>query len=416
MYNEKSFMCIPIVKNKSKFELGAERRRKTSINDENNIMGYIYLESDSLFNRFDKERFNIIKTLSQLAVINIDNYNLKIISSIDKMTGAYTRKHFDILFKQYFNKAQAEGFKFSVIMVDIDKFKTVNDTFGHQKGDEVLSNVGRLILENVRKTDIVARYGGEEFIIIVNDADIEEARIIAEKIRKNVEKTRLLKENHPLTISLGISSFPSCGLSRNELIEKADQSLYLAKESGRNKTILWSNKTSSPTKRVDKLAGIITGNTVQDQRNVLVMIEIINLLKEKRTASEKIYSFLGRLVEIISAEKGILFIIDENNNIVKHYARERFINNWVDGGKYNEKEINQIVVSKMGKFFIDWDDVDDFNDAVNPSWQSNIITPIFNDGVLKGVLQVQVPITEKEFDYNSYNYVSMLGDMIGVIL
>src|SRR5690606_3304569 len=113
-------------------------------------------------------------------------YYLTIFSSIDKLTGAYVRKYFEQLFAEEIKYANEINQPLSIIMLDIDHFKNVNDNFGHQRGDIVLREVGKIIKRNIRSTDYVGRYGGEEFVVLLPGADKKNAYNIAEKIRKNV--------------------------------------------------------------------------------------------------------------------------------------------------------------------------------------------------------------------------------------
>ncbi|SCG83105.1 Response regulator pleD Stalked cell differentiation-controlling protein [Proteiniborus sp. DW1] len=417
--NIKAMICMPIFKLKpldDESNLLDRRKRNKSINLDS-IIGYLYLDTDRIFNKFDSKRYKLIDALSHLISINIDNYILKIISSVDKLTGVYTRKHFDSVFKDFISMARRDGKDFTVIMIDIDKFKNVNDTFGHRKGDEILGRIGRIISENVRKTDIVGRYGGEEFIVVLPDTKLKEGEMVAEKIRKAVEKSNLINENYPVTISLGLSSYPEHGQSEEELIEKADQASYIAKETGRNISVSWSNDVGKSRKRLDRLAGIVTGNTVKDQRIGLVIIEIIDIAKEKADKEDKIFRVLGRIIEALEAEKGILITLDEEKNIESAYGRLRFSDAWIDDLEYNKKTIYKAINEQNGEYFIDWEDIREI-DLVsgNPNWQSVIVVPLVNNGLVKGVLQLTVPIKEKEFEYNSFNLVNNLGGIIAAML
>ncbi|MTI48591.1 MAG: diguanylate cyclase [Firmicutes bacterium] len=417
----KSLICVPIYKKKrnreSSMSLNDDRRKGCDNFNSGEIVGYIYLDSDRLFNRFDQERFELIEALSYLSFINIDNYNLKKTSSIDMLTGTYTRKYFDILSGEILKKNKKAGLSLAVIMIDIDKFKVVNDTFGHRTGDEVLSKVGDIILDNVRDTDIVGRYGGEEFIIMLPNTSKEDSIKVAEKIRQKIEKAQLLGEEHPLTISLGISILPKHGQYKEELIEKADQALYHAKQNGRNNFVMWSSDIGGSRKRLDRLVGIVSGNTVQDQRNILAMVEIIDLIKEKACKKDKIYRFLGRLIEIVEGKQGALFIIEEDKNISEVFAREIFKEEWINEFRYNGEVINRVVNKGEGEFLIDWEDVENINVLTGtPNWQSIIVTPLIDQGRTKGVLLISVPIKEKEFDYNTYNFVRTVGDIMAAII
>jgi diguanylate cyclase (GGDEF)-like protein len=140
-------------------------------------------------------------------------------------------------------KAFYGGSSLSLVMIDIDHFKKVNDTFGHPEGDKVLREIASLLKASVRKKDTVARYGGEEFILILPDAGIEEALMIAERIRRLVENGpfEVGRAQVNLTVSLGISNFPNHrAKSKEELVQMADQALYDAKRE-RNRVCIYNS-------------------------------------------------------------------------------------------------------------------------------------------------------------------------------
>jgi diguanylate cyclase (GGDEF)-like protein len=128
---------------------------------------------------------------------------------------------------------------FSIAMVDIDKFKNVNDTYGHSTGDQVLKEAGRFFRNNLRQTDVIARYGGEEFVIFFPETNKEVAYILAERLRKRFSQIRVDKLPG-LTISLGISTYPEDGRDIETLIKNADSAMYVAKQNGRNKVVNFS--------------------------------------------------------------------------------------------------------------------------------------------------------------------------------
>jgi diguanylate cyclase (GGDEF)-like protein len=124
-------------------------------------------------------------------------------------------------------------------MVDIDKFKNVNDTYGHSAGDQALKAAAKFFQKNLRQTDVIARYGGEEFVIFFPETNKEVAYILAERLRKGFSQLRL-DELPRLTISLGISTYPEDGRDIETLIKNADSAMYAAKENGRNKVVNFS--------------------------------------------------------------------------------------------------------------------------------------------------------------------------------
>jgi diguanylate cyclase (GGDEF)-like protein/PAS domain S-box-containing protein len=158
---------------------------------------------------------------------------LRDLSEIDTLTLIYNRRMALVLLRLEINKAQRFSRPLSLIMLDIDKFKSVNDRFGHDVGDAVLRTTTEVIRSGLRKTDIFARYGGEEFVVVCPETDIEGAAGLAEKIR-----IKLANHDFPtvgtVTISAGFTEFLSNGDSEDALIKRADEALYLAKEQGRN--------------------------------------------------------------------------------------------------------------------------------------------------------------------------------------
>lgn len=163
---------------------------------------------------------------------------LEELASIDKLTGLYNRRMIDEFINIEVEKHKRNPYDgLSVIMIDIDYFKNVNDTFGHQIGDMVLSQTAKLMIENSRKSDIKGRFGGEEFIIICPQTTAESALRLAEKIRTTIESFKFEEVGYK-TISLGISTFEDNDTVES-LIKKADTALYQAKNSGRNKSVVF---------------------------------------------------------------------------------------------------------------------------------------------------------------------------------
>jgi diguanylate cyclase len=157
---------------------------------------------------------------------------------IDALTGLHNRKAFDRKAQDLHEAFQRYGTSFSVIMLDIDFFKSFNDKHGHQTGDEVLRIVGSMLHDGLKGKDFPARYGGEEFVVLLPMTRLKNACIVAEQIRKNIsaKNLKVIKTGESLgniTVSLGVSEIHS-GDTMDAVIKRADQALYLAKDSGRN--------------------------------------------------------------------------------------------------------------------------------------------------------------------------------------
>ena len=160
-------------------------------------------------------------------------------SIIDPLTNVYNRRYMYKYLSDQIAKASTERTKLSIAIFDIDKFKLLNDTYGHILGDEVLKSLSRILKDACRDGEIVTRYGGEEFIIIMPDSDLEMAYKRADEIRNCIAHSYLspdLPKDKPVTVSGGVSSYKE-GFDEEKLVNIADENLYKAKESGRNKIV-----------------------------------------------------------------------------------------------------------------------------------------------------------------------------------
>ncbi|UCC10909.1 MAG: GGDEF domain-containing protein [candidate division WOR-3 bacterium] len=157
------------------------------------------------------------------------------IANADKLTGLYNRQYFDKIATQEFEHAKKVDSTISILFIDVDFFKHVNDTCGHKKGDEALKVIARLVLLSCRKSDIVARYGGEEIVVILPDTLSQDALQVGMEINRIVaaQTPRLL--GMKLTVSIGVATFPNDGKTLREIIEHADDALYHAKRGGRDR-------------------------------------------------------------------------------------------------------------------------------------------------------------------------------------
>ena len=213
---------------------------------EHQLIAALVIEGGSLN---DFQKFEILASQLALQVKKVQLYEtVKEISIIDGLTQVFVRRHFFERFQEELKRAIRYQFPLSVLMVDVDHFKSYNDKFGHLVGDKTLREVAQVIRENVRRVDVIGRYGGEEFLIVAPEIGKAQGVDLGERIRSAVaHKTfQLYDEEAQVTVSVGVSSFPE-NLEKNtqnfsdkqmtELVEKADRALYRAKQEGRNRVI-----------------------------------------------------------------------------------------------------------------------------------------------------------------------------------
>ncbi|NOY76502.1 MAG: diguanylate cyclase [Calditrichaeota bacterium] len=188
---------------------------------------FLHDELENKMEQLDEAR----KELQQLAIT-------------DGLTGLFNYRYFRSQLDHELERARRHNLELSLIMTDIDFFKSYNDTNGHPAGDVVLKTIADAVRENIRKIDIPCRYGGEEFILILPDTGKKAAVVVADKIRDLIEKMPFKNQekqpNGKLTISIGVATFPEDGETSDELVENVDANLYKAKQSGRNKVVAGS--------------------------------------------------------------------------------------------------------------------------------------------------------------------------------
>lgn len=170
------------------------------------------------------------------------NARLQELVSRDGLTGLYNHRYFQEVMDRELSRAERYGHSFSLILFDIDHFKKVNDTYGHQRGDQVLKLLSALATRAVRTSDVVARYGGEEFAVVLPETPEAGVNVFAERLRRGVEQLKIVVDELtiPVTISLGATTYHS-GVHRHDksaLIEAADQALYQSKRAGRNRVTI----------------------------------------------------------------------------------------------------------------------------------------------------------------------------------
>jgi len=160
-------------------------------------------------------------------------------ATTDGLTGLLNHRTFQGRLDEHLQAAQRYGRKLSLIICDIDHFKSVNDTYGHPVGDQVLRGVAGVLAREARTTDLVARYGGEEFAVVMPETDAAGGLVIAERIRERIAQQVTATSQGPLkvTMSLGVATSPEDGQKKAELIERADACLYFAKRHGRNQCV-----------------------------------------------------------------------------------------------------------------------------------------------------------------------------------
>lgn len=214
-------------------------RMGVPISRRDKVMGYIVIEH-KVYNYITEEHSAFLTAVSSQVAIALENAvlysQMKNLTKLDPLIGIYNRRAFFEIVQEYIKDYPKA--KYAIVMMDLDNFKSVNDTLGHQFGDEVIIKTARLAKKALKEENIIARYGGEEIIIFINEAEKEEEIFdYVDEIRENISKTPVTLNDVStyITTSIGLSFFGKDGITLTEVIKSADNLLYIAKRSGKNK-------------------------------------------------------------------------------------------------------------------------------------------------------------------------------------
>jgi diguanylate cyclase (GGDEF)-like protein len=244
------------------------------------LLGVLNIESRDE-NAFAPQDVLILNTLADLLATALHNsfvfQKLQQQSITDGLTGIKTRRFFWEALSSEWKRASRSGRPFSVVLIDLDKFKEVNDSLGHLEGDLVLARVGRLLEQKCRQSNVVARYGGDEFIILMPETGIEQSQVLAERLRLWLATDPMLEEHH-ITGSFGVASFPVHGFSMEDLIRVADAGMYVAKHAGGNQVATSDAFGEGMAVQRQMVSGYIEGFLQRDHNGPEHLEELVTTL------------------------------------------------------------------------------------------------------------------------------------------
>ena len=232
-----SAVAVPVKLTLRDKRLFNERRRTVYTTPFTKILGVLYLENRSRLEEFTEDNQFVLQVFADHVTTAVTNDALYQQASTDPLTTLASRRYLDSRLIDEVDFARKTDAPLSVILIDLDDFKWLNDTYGHQAGDEILRQIGQILKRSVRKFDICGRYGGEEFILALPETECEGARVVAENIRERVASEAFLDPENPVlvTVSLGVAAFPEHAPDVHALVGAADAALYHAKRAGKNR-------------------------------------------------------------------------------------------------------------------------------------------------------------------------------------
>lgn len=208
----------------------------TPLTVQDQVIGILNVQSEQP-GAYTAEQARIFETIAAQAAVAIQNARLYALATVDGLTGLFVRRYFDLRLSDEVRLARRYGSGFAVLLLDLDDFKALNDRHGHQAGDRVLVTVARTVQGAVRESDIACRYGGEELAVVMPRASVDEAARVAERVRADVEACRVeaAGERLSVTASIGVAAFERGTPDADDVVRRADEALYRAKERGKNR-------------------------------------------------------------------------------------------------------------------------------------------------------------------------------------
>jgi diguanylate cyclase (GGDEF)-like protein len=273
----RSLMCVPLIAKQN-----------------GDIIGTVYVDNRSVGNIFSKEDLTLLESFASLAGMAIENAHLYELAIMDELTKCYVRRYFEQRVREEFSRAERQGSPMSLLMIDVDQFKEINDRYGHPAGDTVLKEMTTTFKRNLRTYDLLARIGGDEFAIILPEVAFQDAYRVAEKIRTATAQLVFPGMQGKTTISIGISCYPLHHVNNVEsLLKKADVALYKAKQMGRNTCFFYGQQ-----EMLELFGQVDLDGNAPNQMSLAELLEKMEVEKSG-DATEEIDFIIGKSIDIL---------------------------------------------------------------------------------------------------------------------
>lgn len=364
-----SALCAPLTFAPHADPLDLEDRRQRDAGPRR-ILGLIYLDSESISSPLSREGLYFLEAIANHATAALRNARIYLQATRDSLTGLSIRRVFENRLPEEIRNAARTGQPLSLLMTDLDHFKSVNDVYGHPVGDEVLTRAAEAARQCVRSTDLVARYGGEEFALLLPRTWAGEAFAIAEKIRGSVGDLRFAEGRGRITLSVGVAEYPAHAEDAEELVRHADKALYHAKARGRNRTVVWSPSIGRQAGREDKLAGILTGDWARDYRNVSLLLETLDRIHSAEDLAGAVRIVVEKTVEITDADRGLLLLGDRPGELEVHLGLDKAGNRLPSTVRYSSSVVQRVYEEREPLAIVDT--VDDLRGVPTPDSVRNL--------------------------------------------
>lgn len=305
-----SALCIPLPMTPMRAvgADGKEDRRRARRRER--LLGVIYLDSTSAIRELDEADLKLLEMVAAQAAIALQNAKLHHQATTDPLTQLANRGFITQVFEEELRRVKEERELMAVLLLDIDHFKRINDTLGHDTGDEVLRRVAGRIRRTIRRDDYAGRWGGEEFIVVLPGEGVEGAVTVAGKISEAIKSRPISEAEVTITVSVGVAVFPDHGATMGELVKHADQALYAAKSAGRDRTTVFRADLDRANHRTDPFGGLFDSDTARTHRNLGTVFDTIDVLRSSRPPREILERALDNVCDLTRARRAMLIVED----------------------------------------------------------------------------------------------------------
>ncbi|NUN51034.1 MAG: GGDEF domain-containing protein [Candidatus Brocadiae bacterium] len=302
-------LCLPMVMTDLRGEKGGGGERRRNWRPTRDVLGVIYIDRPDPGKPLSPEDYALYQAMGNLAAAAIVNAAIYQDAIKDSLTGLAHRRHFERTLGFEIERVRALGSPLSLLMLDLDFFKHVNDNHGHTVGDEVLRRAARVIRQRTRPADLVARYGGEEFALVLPDCAGADAVKVGENLRHAVKEFFAAEGPVRLTVSVGAATFdPARDATQEDFVRRADAALYRSKHAGRDRVTLWSPELEKEHGQTDELRGIFSGEPSRDYRTMRMLLQImLDGAHAQDAPAERLKRALARVREAISGQRATLY-------------------------------------------------------------------------------------------------------------
>jgi diguanylate cyclase (GGDEF)-like protein len=412
-----SRLAIPLwAKLRERPPMSAERRRfpfKTLFKQ----IGVMILESAPGC-AFGERDVRALEAFANHAADMIVNARLYQLVTVDPLTGFYTRKELEQNLIVEMTLAEHTNAPLALLMIDIDGFQEIRYAHGYLWCEKVIQKVARAIKQWLRDADSCFRYGGEQFTALLPNTDEKGARAIAEKIRSYIETELQIGRGISTTVSIGIAVFPYHADRKEDLIKKADQTLFMAKQAGGDRVHVWHRGISRYALRTDKLIGIITGDQAKDYRNVLMLLDtivVVNSILERR---EMLSTIMDMMIELTNTERGILFRYGGGGRLEADWAQDHQKRR-IDPRDYAEGVVDRVAGTGLPVCVVGYggEEASELEDSLRDfDLKTVLCVPLMVKDRKVGILYFDSHTTPREFIESDLIFFQALSREIGIAL